>query len=169
MRNHRRHRCVCTVRGAEGVIHVHVGKLGKRFRKRRIVLLFLGVKAQVFKQRDFGSGVGLGHGLLRWLTDGVGREDHRPLQQLAQVIGDQLQTELRRWLALGSPKMRRQDDRCAVIERVLDRRQRCGDARIVGDRAVLHGYVEVNADEDTLPAKIKILDGEFFHRHRWHR
>ncbi len=61
-------------------------------------------------------------------------------------------------LAFRSPEMRRQDDRGALVERVLDRRQRRADARVVGNRAVLDRHVEVHADEDALAGEIEIRD-----------
>ena len=45
---------------------------------------------------------------------------------------------------------------CAM--RVLDRRQRRPDARVVGDRAALERHVEVDADEDPLALEVDVLD-----------
>ena len=81
-------------------------------------------------------------------------------------IGHRLQAELRRRLALRPAEVRGENHRRALVERVLNRRQRRGDARVVGDRAVLERHVEVDADEDTLAAQIEILDRVFVHRSR---
>ncbi len=54
--------------------------------------------------------------------------------------------------------MRGEDDRRALLERVLDRRQRRADARVVRDRAVLDRHVEVDPDERLLPAQVEIAD-----------
>ncbi len=175
MRHHPGHRRVRAMRGAERVVDVDVGELGERLRKRGIVLFLFRVEAQVLEQDDLGSAMRCGHGGFRRLADAVGRKDDVALQQLPQSIGDRLQAELRRRLALRPPQVRRKNDRRALVERVVNGRQRRGDARVVGDRAVLDRHVEVDADEDALAAEIEVLDRVFRHRRypepleRWHR
>ena len=51
VRHHARDRCVSAMRRAKRIVNVDVGELGKRLRKRRIVLFFLSVKAQVLEER----------------------------------------------------------------------------------------------------------------------
>jgi len=55
----------------------------------------------------------------------------------------------------------RQDDRRAVVQRVLNRRQRRADARIVADAAVFHRHVEVDPDEHALSFQVEVADGQF--------
>src|SRR5262245_25639462 len=47
------------------------------------------------------------------------------------------------------------DDRCALVEQVLNRRQRSPDPAVVGDRAIalllVDRHVEIDAHQDALP------------------
>ena len=90
--------------------------------------------------------------------DAVGRERHRPMDELRQVLGDGLERELRIRLALRPAEVRREDDRRAVVERVGDRRQRRADPRVVRDAPVLDRHVEVHAHEHAPVGQGEILD-----------
>ena len=72
-------------------------------------------------------------------------------EQLGERAATGLQAHLGIGLALRPAEVRGQDDgRAPAFERVLDRRQRRADARVVADDAVLERDVEVDADEDAL-------------------
>jgi len=59
-------------------------------------------------------------------------------------------------LALRAPQVRGENDHGrARVERVLDRRQRCRDARVVADRAALERDVEVDTDEHAPPFRLR--------------
>ena len=95
------------------------------------------------------------------VADAVGRERDRPAEQLRQAIGDRPQAQLRFDLALRPAEVAGEDDRRALLERVLNGRQRRLDARVVADDAVLERDVEVDADEDALALEIEILIESF--------
>ena len=157
------HRRVRPVRGPERVIHVEVRQRRELRRERRIVLLLLGVEPQVLEQHHLVVCVRLRHGRARRFADAVGGEDDRAPEQLRQARDHRREAVLGHRLAFRAPEVRGEDDRGALFERVPDRRQRCADAGVVADHAVLDRHVEVDADEDTLAGEIEIFDGEFHH------
>ncbi len=157
------HRRVRPVRGSERVIHVEVRQRRQLRRERRIVLLLLGVEPQVLQQHDLLVCVRLRHGRARRFADAVGGEDHRAPDQLRQARDHWRKAVLGHRLAFRATEVRGENDRGALFEGVPDRRQRCADAGVVANHAVLDGYVEVDADEDTLAGQIEIFDGEFHH------
>ena len=78
-----------TVRGAESVVYVHVGKGGQRLGKFGIVLLLFLMEAHVFEEhrltrlqrRHFGFGV---------VADDVFGQRHFAAEQLVEAVGDRL-------------------------------------------------------------------------------
>src|SRR6185436_257292 len=92
----------------------------------------------------------VGDGAARLGADAVGREQHRPADQIRQPIGHRPQAHLGVRLALRPSEMARQNHRRAAFERVADRRQRRVDARVVADHARLERHVEIDADEHAL-------------------
>ncbi len=149
------------MRRAERVVHIDVAQ-GRQFpRELGVVLLFLGVEAQVFEQQHF-AGRGL-HGF-HFRPDAIGRHLHRAAEQFAQARRHRLQTHFRIRLAFGPPEVGRQDDAGAVFERVLNGGQRRLDALVAGDFHVaplilLERHIEIHADEDPLPVQIEIANG----------
>ena len=96
-------RGVRAMRRAERVVHVDVGERRQLLRERRVVLLLLGVEADVLEQHDdrppspapaaigrFGAGS----------ADAVVGEHDRAAEQLRQPRRDRLQAELRARAAL---------------------------------------------------------------------
>jgi predicted GNAT superfamily acetyltransferase len=67
-------------------------------------------------------------------------------------------------LALGPSEVRGEDHARSLLDRVLNRRQRGGYARVVINLAIFDGNVEVDADEDAFATKIKIFDRKFSHK-----
>ena len=55
--------------------------------------------------------------------------------------------------------MAHEDDARALRDELLDGGQRRADARVVGDGAVLHRHVEVDAHEHALAARVQLVDG----------
>ena len=68
----------------------------------------------------------------------VPRGDRPPAEGLNSGFG----------LPFGRPRWLARIHRGAVVERVLDGRQRCPDTRVVANHAALERHVEVDADED---------------------
>ena len=154
-------RRVRPVRRTERVIHIDVRQRRQLAGKRRIVLLFLRVEPQVLEQDDAAIRRTV-DGRLGRLADAVLRERDRAVQQRRQPFGHRLQRVLRIGLSLRPPEVRAQDHRPRpVLQRVLDRRQRRADPRVVPDRAVLDRHVEVHADQHAPPLEVEILDRLF--------
>ena len=150
------------MRRAERIVHVQIGERGQRRRELRIVFLFLRVEPQVFEQHDAAAGcLRLIHDPARLVADAVVDERHGLAEELGEAIGDRPQAHLRIHFALRPAQMAREHDGGAVIERVLDRRQRRADPRVVADDAVLQRDVEIDADEDALALEIEIPDRKF--------
>ena len=90
-------------------------------------------------------------------------ERHRTIEQRRQPIGDRPQRQLRVRLAFRPAEMAGENRRRAVRQRVLDRRQRRADPRVVRDRAVLDRDVEVDADQHPPPLERDVLDAALRH------
>src|SRR5215831_11218449 len=122
------------------------------------------MKTQVFEQHHTASRRSGANRIRRDVADTVVGEHHGHAEELRQAIDERPQAEFRSWLALRASKMARQNySRRALIERVLDRRQRRANARVVADDAVFQRHVEVDANEDALT-----LQGEIFNRQLRH-
>ena len=143
--------------GAEGVVDEDVAKPRELRRKGRVVRLFLGVKTEVFEQHHLARANHPNGGFGR-RPDAVGAEWAGHLQQFADPLGDRFERVLRVRLAVRAPEVRQQHDAAAMPPQVVDRRQRGADARVVRDATVLHGYVEVDADESGLTAPVHVTD-----------
>ena len=150
------------VRGPEGVVDIHVAQRGQLLRERGIVLLFLGVVAQVLQQQHFA---GLGQHGFDFRTDAIRRHRHRLFQKSREALGARGQAHLRIRLALGTAEMARQDQRGAVVERVLDAGQRRLDALVAGNlfAAGGEGNVEIDPHEDAFVTQIQVANGKCAH------
>src|SRR4029077_10461721 len=87
------------------------------------------------------------------------REAHRHRRQ-RQCFG--------RLPLLGPPEMRHHEDLGVLVERIADGRQRRADARIAGDDAVLHRYVQIFPDQDPLVAQVRVRHAQYLHVARDH-
>ena len=156
-------RRVRAMRRAERIVHVDVAQCGQPLREAGIVLLFLGVVAQVLEQHDAAGGRAA-HGGLGRGADTVFGERHGATQQLTRSRGDRAQAHVRIRLALGTAEMRGQDHASrARVERVSDRRQRLANASVVADDAALERDVEVDADEHASAFQVEVANRSFCH------
>ncbi len=162
-------RGVGPMRGAEGVVHVVIREFRKLLGKLFVIGLFLGMEAQVLQQQGLALFQLAGH-LLGLHPDAIGAEadvfaaSQLLVQHHAQALGHRPQAELGSGLALGTAQVRRQDEPCAVAQRVLDGGQGLADARVVGDpAAIIQRDIEVHAHEDAMVAEREIADGELVH------
>ncbi len=156
---------VRAVRRAERVVHVDVAERRQFLRERRVVLLFLGMEAQVLEQQHL-AGRRL-HGF-HFGADAIGRHlDRRPSSSCSRAAtGCRLISGF--GFSLGTPQVRRQDDTGAVFQRVLDGGQRRLDALVAGDFHValvvlLQRHIEIHADEDSFPFQVEIANREIRH------
>ena len=159
---------VGAVGGAEGVVHIDVGQAGQLLAERGLRFLVSSLRKRVFCEQhhvavvhggDSGLGVFADHLVV------IGKDD-----RLAQQFSDRRtahggQAELGLGAVLRLAQVAAQDDLAAVGDQLLDGGQGRDDAVVVGDDAVLHGDVEVAADEHALAGVILIVNGLFTQSH----
>jgi hypothetical protein len=140
------------VRGAEGVVDVEVGELGEPLRELRVVLGLAGLEAAVLEQQDIALAERLGRGP-DLVADDTGRERDVGPQEPREPRGDRRHREAG-VVALGAAEMGDEDERSAALAQKLDCRQRRGDARVVGDAAVVVER-DVEVDPDESPPRVR--------------
>ena len=103
------------MRRAEGVVHVDVREPRELHREARVVLLLLGMEAEILQQHDVARLHRRHHALGR-RADAV-RRQHDPSPELArQRVRDRLQRQLRLHLALRSAEVRGDDELALALE-----------------------------------------------------
>ncbi len=95
--------------GPERVVDVDVGVRGERRREGRVVLLLLGVEAEVLEQQDLARAEAL-DGVLRPDAERVARDRHVAAEQLGQPLADRPQAEAVLDLAVRPTQVAGQDD-----------------------------------------------------------
>ena len=138
------------VGGPEGVHDIDVAQSGQFGGQFGIVLLFALEEADVLQQHHFtGSGLG---------GVEVGGQLHGTAQQAGKVGSHRRQGELFFHHAFGgTAQMREQDHARALVQRHADAGQGRTDTFVVGDAAILHGHVEILADDNGLAAALHVL------------
>ena len=153
-------RGVRAVRGRERVVDPDVAELCQFGDERRIVLLFLFMEAGILQAQDVAV-LHRSHGLGRGLADAVLGEGDRLLDDLPQRRRDGLQRILG-VAALRPAEMGEQDDLAALVGNFGDGRCDALEPRRVGDAAVLHGHVEVDAQQHALALHVDVIEGAEF-------
>ena len=92
-------------------------------------------------------------------ADHITSDHYWRAQQLAEAIGQRPGAERQFQPLLGPPQVGAYDDPCAAVTQRNDGRQRCANAPVVDDRAVLHRSVEINAQQDALSGHLDVVDG----------
>src|ERR1019366_8578130 len=143
---------------AERVVDIDVGELRQLAAEGLVVLLLFRMEAEVLEQTD-AAAAKVVDDLLGRVADAVLGERHVLAEELGEPGGRGLETVLRIGALLRAAEVAGADEPRTPLERVLDRRQRFADARVVGDLAAFEGHVEVDAQKDPL-----VLDGEIANR-----
>jgi hypothetical protein len=166
---------VIAVGGAEGIVDVDVGKPGQRCAEGLdlfgigldladlpsapfdgALAFFLDMEAQVFEQDDFAG--------LIWAqaasTSGPTQspKEASPVARAGPPVRwPPAQAELRHGLAVGTAKVRHENDGGTLVQSILDRRQRGFDALGVGDRSrhLVLRDVEIDAIRTRLPSRAR--------------
>ena len=139
---------------------VRVGGQGSR--ELRVVLLLLGVEAEVLEQQHLTVPQPL-DGVLRTHPERVAGDRHVPVEEQGEALGDGSQAEPVLDLAVGPAEVAREDHPHPLGEERPDRRQCRPDALIVGHLAIGEGDIEVDPDEDALARSVDVPDGELVH------
>src|SRR6201997_4572541 len=148
--------------GGEGVVDPDVSELCQCRDKGRIVLFFLFMEAGVLETKNIAVLHG-GDRLRSRLADAVVGESNRPFDHARQLGRDGPE----RFLLVapfGTTEMGEQDDLAALVCDFGDGRCNAFEPRGVGDATVLHGYVEIDAQQDALALHVDVIEGtELFH------
>ena len=139
----------------ERVVHPEIAEPGKRGGELGVVLLLAFVEARVFEAEDV-AGLHRGDGGFGGSADAIVDERHRPFDDLRDGSGDRPQ-RLLRIAALRPPEMREQDHLAALVGDLGDGRAVPLDSGRVGDLAVLHRDVEIDAQQHALAANVDVI------------
>ncbi|KFB70704.1 MAG: hypothetical protein AW09_004194 [Candidatus Accumulibacter phosphatis] len=169
--------------GAKGIVDVDVGEPGQRsaegldvFRigldlgNRAIgagdgaLTLFFEMEAKVFEQDDF-TRLDRGAGGLDFRANAIGQELHLASEQPRESGGHRRKTVLRHDLAVGTTKVRHENDGCTMVQSILDRRQGRLDPLGIGDGAggLVLRDVEIDANQRAFAFEGEIFDEQFGH------
>ena len=148
---------VRAVRRREGVVDPDVAEFGQLSDEGRIVLFFLFMETGVFEAKDIAV-LHRGDRLLRGLADAIIGKGDRLLDHVRQRCGDRLQ-RLLGIAPLGPAEMREQDHLAALAgdfgDGGRDALEPCG----VGDAALLHGNIEIDAQQHALALYVDVIEG----------
>ena len=154
------------MRGAERVVHVDVGERRQRRGKRRVVPGLPRLVADVLQHQDLSRRKRLG------LPRDVGADDrrghrHRCREQLAEVVGDRRQRQLR-LAVLGTTQVGYEDQARPAVAQLAQGRQRRPHARVIGDPTIgIERDVEVDPYQHPLAAEIpEIVQRSHLRAHR---
>ena len=145
------------VRGGEGIVDPEVAELGERGDESGIVLLLAGMEARVL-QTDDVAGMHGGDRALGDRTDAIVDEGNRPLDDARDFRRDRLERGLG-VAAFGPAEMREQDDLAAFGRDFGDGLRGALDARGVGDHAVFHRHVQVDAHQHAFALHVDVVEG----------
>jgi len=105
---------------AKGVIDKDIGKRGQFLRKAVVVFFLFGVKAQVL-EHDHVPRAHVFNQLLHVRPSAIGSQRYLLVQKPGQPLRDGGQTELGDRFALGTAKMRHDNDPGVLIQGVIQR------------------------------------------------
>src|SRR4051794_17354074 len=145
------------MRRREGVVDPDVAELGQLRGERRIVLFFLWMEAGILQTKDVAV-LHRSDRLLCGLADAVIRKRDRLADHLRQRRSDRFQRVLG-IASLGSAEMRQQDHLAALAGYVEDGWNDPFQPRGVGDAAILHGHVEIDAHQQALALYVEVIEG----------
>jgi hypothetical protein len=161
---------VSTVGSTEGIAHVDVTELAERATEGlelfgggldgdAVLLdlgLFLEVETEVLEKDDL-TRLKLGAGSLDLRTNTVVEELNGALEELLEVLGDGLESELGLDLTIRAAKVAHENDRSTALKDVVDGGKSSTHTVVALDLAVLHGDVEVDTHENTLALDLLVL------------
>ena len=149
-------RSVRAMRGREGVVDVDVAELGERRDKRRIVLFFFLVEARVLQTKNVAV-LHRGDGFFGDVADAVVGKADRPAENMREFMRDGFERVFR-IAAFRASEMREQDHLAALAGDFGDGRRDALEPRRVGDLAVFHRHVEIDAHENALSLHIGLIE-----------
>ena len=152
-------RCVSTVGGRKGVVHINIAEIRQALGKAGIVLLFLGMEAEVFQQQDLTVAKGRNRSR-RGLADTIVREgDRASAESRLQRKHDRTQGVVQIPLPFRPPEMGHQHHFRALVGEFDYRRRQAVQARGVGDLPVLDRNVQIATNQHGLTGNIQVIKG----------
>ncbi len=145
------------MRDREAVVDIEVAERRQLARERRIVLFLAGMEARVFEQQHIAR-IELGDRGLGGLADAIVRERDRAADG-ARHLGGERPERFLVVAALRPAEMRNEDHLAALAGDLVDGRRHALDAGDVGDLAVLHRRVEVDAQEHAFAVDVDVVEG----------
>ncbi len=145
------------VRGRKRVIDPDVAEFCQLSGEGWIVLFFLFMEAGIFQAQDIAI-LHCRNGLGRHVADAFPGKRHRLLDHLRQRGRDRLE-RIFGVTPLGATEMREQDDLAALAGNFRDGRGDALEPRGVADLAVLHGNVEVDAQQHAFALYVDVIEG----------
>ena len=145
------------MRGRERVVDPDVAELGERRDEGWIVFFLARIEARVLQADDVAL-LHRRHRALSGLADAVVDEFHRPLEDMGDLSGHRLE-RLLRVAPLRAAEMREQDHLGALVGDLGDRVRHALDAGGVGDHAVLHRHVEIDAHQHAFALHVDVVEG----------
>ncbi len=145
------------MRRRKGVVDPDVAELGEFRCEGRIVPLFFLVEAGVLQAKNLAV-LHRRDRSLRDLADAVVGKGYRSMNYLRERGGDGLE-RLLRLASLGPAEMGEQDHFAALVGDLKDGRSDAFEPRGVGDAALLHRDVEVDAQQHALALHVDVIEG----------
>ncbi len=150
------------MRRRKRVVDIEIAESCEFLHEGRIVFLLAGVKPGVFEEQDVAV-VERGHGFRRDVADAIFGERHAFSELLSKRFRHRPQTLLQ-IAPFGTAEMRQKDHLPALVGNLVERRQDALDAGRIGDPAVFHRNVEIDANEDALSLDVGLVQrAESFH------
>jgi len=147
---------VGAVSSAEGIIHVEIGVGSQLGRESGVILLLLGVEADIL-QESYITVVHLGQGGTNRDTDAVRDQGDGLAEELGEAGSDGSHRELGLVAALGSAKVGGEEDLGTLLDEVFDGGDGTSDAGVIGDLSLLvEGDVEVSANKNSLALQVRL-------------
>ncbi len=156
---HAYHGSVGAMGRGEGVVDVDLAKRRELSRELGVVLLLLGMEADVLEQQHLAR-LQPAHSGLGDRPDAVGYERDVAPQVLGELAGDGPKRQ-RRVRSRGPAEVRHHDDEGAPVHQVPKGGDGGANARVVRDLAVCHRNVEVLTHEDAPAGDVDGRDGSF--------
>ena len=145
------------VSGGEGIIDVDVAEPGQRRGETGIIGFLAGLETRVLQQQHIAAGhVGDSSGGV--VTNQIINEIDGIADQVSERLRHRLQRQARDAAALGTAEMGQQDHFRTGLAQEFDRRQRRLQAGIVGDDAILHRHIEIDAHQHALAGDVSVLN-----------
>jgi hypothetical protein len=145
------------VRRRERIVDPDIAEPGQFGHESRIVLLFFLVEAGIFQTKDVAV-LHRANSLFGGFTDAILGKGHRPPEHLRQCSGNGFQRVLG-VAPLGPAEMGQQDHLAALVGQLDDPGRYAFEPGGVGDAAVFHGHVEIDAQQHALALHVDVIEG----------